>query len=1040
MKKLVLLLLITTSLFAQNEPNFLFANKENNLGYGGAINTTLSTTDNLGNTYIIGSFANLADFDPSVAVANLASIGSSDMFIAKYDSNGNYLWAENIGGLGTVAPSAIVIGGGFIYLAGNYTNIVDFDPSANVSNLNTTNELGSGYLAKYDLNGFFVLSKSLDGIGTITINDMKFLSNQVVITGYLTETMDLDPSINTLQLTSNGLTDAFIAKYSNSLLLQSAINFGGSLNDMATSLALDSSGNIIISGSYLGTVDFDPSASDNSLTTTTTSISHTFIGKYNSNLIFQWVKGIGGRSSTNSNSKLVLDSAANILITGSYTSTSDFDPSAATASLTASNSDVFIAKYDANGNYAWAKKIGGTSSDYGRNIAIDASNNIHIYGTYIGTVDFNPDAGINTLDSVANGGNFFAKFDSNGIFLIANSLKATINTILVDSSNSLILTGTFSGVQDFDTMAGVANLYSLRSNVFLAKYDNSTSYVFAKLIGGDKPTNNITNFVATDGTGNIYRVGSLSATTDLDPSAAVFNLSSPTALAIFIAKYTPNGSLLWAKSFSGGTSLVVSLMNTDINGNTYITGRFLGTVDFDPSANTANLTSTSSTLNDMYIAKYDSNGNYLWAKQLSGNVGGGSSKRMLFDTVGNFYFTGRISGTDPIDFDPSPTAAVYLTPVGFVDTFFAKYSPQGDYIWAKSISGVDSTSGINETHIELKGNSIYLTGLFSGSYNFNPATTDVIAANNGLEGYIAKYDLNGNYQFASSIALTTDGGNTVTSNVVADDNDNFYLFTTLEGTADFDLLPASTSFITSPSIDVDLTTSYIISKYSPTGDLIWAKSLNQNSLNFGTNRDRVHAYINNNELIVAFQLYDSGVDLDPSGNNFIVNSNPLKGNIIVAKYNTNTGDFIWGNKIEGDYDLALNSTNFDINANLLLSGSFTGTAEFDFSSGVQNLTSASIYNYDRFWAKYGTDTLGLGENIITKGYAIYPNPTNSMLFVSHELDSPFKVTIIDITGKILQKTTIDNQKGVDVSAYPQGIYFIQIDNGLEKNTYKFIKK
>ena len=288
--------------------------------------------------------------------------------------------------------------------------------------------------------------------------------------------------------------------------------------------------------------------------------------------------------------------------------------------------------------------------------------------------------------------------------------------------------------------------------------------------------------------------------------------------------------------------------------------------------------------------------------------------------------------------------------------------------------------------------------------------------------------------------MTTDGGNTVTSNVVADDNDNFYLFTTLEGTADFDLLPASTSFITSPSIDVDLTTSYIISKYSPTGDLIWAKSLNQNSLNFGTNRDRVHAYINNNELIVAFQLYDSGVDLDPSGNNFIVNSNPLKGNIIVAKYNTNTGDFIWGNKIEGDYDLALNSTNFDINANLLLSGSFTGTAEFDFSSGVQNLTSASIYNYDRFWAKYGTDTLGLGENIITNKYAIYPNPTNSMLFVSHELDSPFKVTIIDITGKILQKTTIDNQKGVDVSAYPQGIYFIQIDNGLEKNTYKFIKK
>ena len=1040
MKKLVLLLLITTGLFAQNEPAFLFANKENNLGYGGTISTTLSTKDTSGNTYLIGTFANLADFDPSAAVADLTSISSADMYIAKYDSNGNYLWAKNIGGTGTIDPSAIVIGGNFIYLAGNYNSTVDFDPSTNVSNLTTTNSLGSGFIAKYDLNGFFVLSKSIDGIGTITINDVKFLSNQVVITGYLTETMDLDPSVNTLELTSNGLSDTFIAKYSTSLLVQSAINFGGTSNDTATSLALDSSGNIIISGSYQGTVDFDPSGSTSSLTSTTTSISNTFIAKYTSGLVFQWVKDIGGRSTTSSISKFVLDSTNNILITGSYTSTSDFDPSVAIVSLTASNSDIFIAKYDANGNYVWAKKIGGTSTDYSRNIAIDTSNNIHIYGTFTGIVDFDPNAGITNLDSV-NGTNYFAKYDNNGSFVYASNLNTTISTLLVDNSNALVISGSFIGNRDFDPSIGAANLYSLRTSVFLAKYAIDGAYVFAKPIGGDKPSNAVTNFVATDGTGNIYRAGSLSATTDLDPSATVFNLSSISAPGVFIAKYTPNGGLLWAKSFSGGTTLGVSLMNTDTNGNTYITGRFLGTVDFDPSTNTANLTSNSTTLNDMYIAKYDSNGNYLWVKQLSGNVGGTASKRMLFDSVGNFYFTGRISGTDPIDFDPSPTAAVYLTPVGGVDTFFAKYSPQGNYIWAKSISGVDSSSGMNETHIELKGNNIYLTGLFVGSYKFNPATADVITSSQGnLEGFIAKYDLNGNYVFAFSIPTTNSGESTLTANVVVDNSNNFYLFTLLSGSADFDLLSTSASYITSPLLGIDLTTSFILSKYSQTGDLLWAKSLNQNTINFGTNRDRVHAYINNNELIVAFPLFDSEIDLDPSGNDFIVNSNPLKGNIIVAKYNTSTGDFIWGNKIGGDYNSFLNSTNFDSNANLLLSGSFTGTADFDFSSGVQNLTSVSSYNNDRFWAKYVTNTLGLGENIIAKGYVIYPNPTNSMLYVSHESEGQSKVTIIDIMGKILQKTTIDNQKGVDVSAYPQGVYFIQIESGLDKNTYKFIKE
>ena len=110
------------------------------------------------------------------------------------------------------------------------------------------------------------------------------------------------------------------------------------------------------------------------------------------------------------------------------------------------------------------------------------------------------------------------------------------------------------------------------------------------------------------------------------------------------------------------------------------------------------------------------------------------------------------------------------------------------------------------------------------------------------------------------------------------------------------------------------------------------------------------------------------------------------------------------------------------------------------SSGVQTLTSTNSFYFDRFWAKYSTTTLGLEDNITSNNYRIYPNPTNGELFVSHPLNIDFNITITDITGKVLKTTILQNNESVDVASYPQGMYFIQIESGNERNTYKFIKK
>ena len=116
MKKLLLVLLFTSNLFAQN-PTLTFANKESNVGYGGSLLVTKSVKDSNGNVYLIGNFGVIADFNPSPTETNLTAINSQDgdMFIAKYNSNGDFLWVKGIGGTGYVNCRAVVIGGNFIY-------------------------------------------------------------------------------------------------------------------------------------------------------------------------------------------------------------------------------------------------------------------------------------------------------------------------------------------------------------------------------------------------------------------------------------------------------------------------------------------------------------------------------------------------------------------------------------------------------------------------------------------------------------------------------------------------------------------------------------------------------------------------------------------------------------------------------------------------------------------------------------------------------------------------------------------------------------
>jgi hypothetical protein len=1033
MKKLLLLLVFTSGLFAQNAPNLTFANKENNVGFGGNLTVEKTVKDASGNNYLFGRFYGITDFDPSIVDINVtaSNFQFGDMFIAKYNSNGDFLWVKNITGSGYTNCSAVVIGGNFIYIAGKYTSTIDFDPSASTANLTSANgTYEAAYLAKYDLNGAYLSSRSIDGDTNLKINGLNFSNNQLFVSGNYSGAVDFDSSTNTLNLISNGGTDIFIAKYSTLFAPLWVYSIGGVGNDICNSQAVTSTGEVIITGSYLNTVDFDPSTATNTLVNTSSAIQNTYIAKYSTSGAYVWAKDIGGRRSGTVGPipVVALDASNNILVAGIFTSTSDFDPSATVVSIIPTAVTTFVAKYDGNGNYVWVKTLNDITNNKGL-IINNSNNNITIFGTFSSstTADFDPGTPVFNLDTT-NGTNYFATYDSNGNFVYAKNMKPTITNVINNDTQGIYLMGNFSGTNDFDPSAGVATQFSVSSNGFIAKYDTAGAYGYVKPIGGNKPANLLTNLISTDGAGNIYRVGTLSATTDLDPSSNTFNVSSPLGTGIFISKYSPSGNFIWGNTMPGstGTSLSIAIMNTDTNGNTYIAG----------SADANGVLSS-------FMLKYDSNGNNLWTKQINGTIN--ATRRIVFDSQGNFYVAGTISGATAIDFDPSPFGTNLLNPNNRQVTYIAKYTPQGEHIWAKTVtqSGSDSYEYLYD--FQIKNNSLYVAGNISGSVIIFSPTVSYSNVNDN--GFVAQFDLSGNYQ-NSGVFLGNDPNifsYSVCTSITFDNDDNYYLNTFFSGPIDFDLSPTSVNNLTSlPNGTGGYLRSTAICKYSSNGTLLWAKQINALNTNSLIYTNTTRSFVNtNNELILTATGIGSN-DFDPSTNDFIITTPNVNGafvsTIFVAKYNKTNGDYIWVNKIDSNSVVFPYSVSMNNNQDLFISGQFRDSADFDLSTGVQTLTSANPLVSDRFWVKYTTNTLGLEENTIFNNYRIYPNPASAELFVSHTQYDVFKITITDITGKILKETTIHANEAIDVKSYPQGMYLIQVESDKEKNTYKFIKK
>jgi hypothetical protein len=399
-------------------------------------------------------------------------------------------------------------------------------------------------------------------------------------------------------------------------------------------------------------------------------------------------------------------------------------------------------------NLVWAKSFNSSGAGAAKAITVDAAGNLYTLGSFQDTVDLDPGTGVYTVIQPA--GSYISKIDASGNFIwakyFANHFDAY--SIAVDLTGNIYTTGMFMGLADFDPGPGTFILNGL-NDIYILKLDDSGNFVWAKGIGSND--NDYGYSIKVDAMNNIYVSGSYGNTVDFDPGPGVYNLSTFLYFGdAFILKLNALGDFVWVKSIGGTAGLDIAYsMALDTIGNIYTTGHYRGVVDFDAGPGTYNLSSTSGG-EDVFIAKLDSTGNFVWAKSF-GNIDSEFSSGIAVDAGGNAFIAGCFQTANTIN----PTNTMTISPIGMQDIFVSKLDAAGNFVWVKNIGGSNSmTMGLAFSLAIDNHSNVYTTGYFNQTTDFDPGIGVYNIATTGDQDwdiFISKLDSSGNFVWAGSL-------------------------------------------------------------------------------------------------------------------------------------------------------------------------------------------------------------------------------------------------------------------------------------------------
>jgi hypothetical protein len=350
--------------------------------------------------FITGYVRDSFDFDPGPAVFKLGGPWGDNTFILKLDSSGNFIWARSIGNQSAVYPrnfpatAATRDKNGNLYLAAQYsghTGVLDIDPGPSVKTISF--EDGDVLLEKLDSNGNLIWAD---------------------------------------QIRDGGGSSSFFP-------------------NIPTSLAVDDSSNVFMSGNFYGSADFDPGPVSYVLTSTTRY--EIFVAKYDATGNFVWAEQVASSGSTEANGSAV-DGFGNLLITGSFGGTVDFDPGFNVYKVTANaTKSLFTLRLNRNGAFSWVRTVDESTNSYGGSVATDNAGNVYTAVAMDSLCDLHP----GPHSFYMSKGVAVQELDSSGNFVWGAGWQGDVPSwIGLDNNDSIYVSGEFSGTnKDFDPGAGI---------------------------------------------------------------------------------------------------------------------------------------------------------------------------------------------------------------------------------------------------------------------------------------------------------------------------------------------------------------------------------------------------------------------------------------------------------------------------------------------------------------------------------------------------------------------------------------------------------
>jgi hypothetical protein len=798
-------------------------------------------------------------------------------------------------------------------------------------------------------------------------------NGNIFVTGYFSGTADFGGT----NLVSAGASDIFLAKYDALGSLLWAQQAGGTNNDQAAAVAVDGSGNVFVTGTFLRAATFPGT---NLLSYSTFNASDIFLAKYDNSGSLLWVQN-GGTNGGMSGASLAADAAGNCYVAGSFSVSTYFG----TNWVYVGGLNAFVAKYDPAGNIVWGQYGHGGGNCEASSVATDALGNTAITGYFKSSTFF----GTNHLFGSANGELFVVKYASDGTLLWARAGKGTTSdrgtAVASDGGGNFYVTGFFQRTATFGniTLLDIRTLFPVDSSgsapppdswyqdAFVAKYDAAGNVLWAQPVGDGYTGSGLG--IAVNRGGDIiltgYGEGGFQVGTNHIPS----NHDQ----SVYALLLDPSGTPTWLRS-AGGTlddSGQAIAADADANGKIYLAGFFSGSATFGDT----NLTGTATSLFVTKMAALDPGSPPLITSQPTNevilvssnavfNVGILSALPVTYQWQYNGTNLAQATNLTLIVTNVlSPVTGNYSVIIsnanGAVTSQVARLEVEvpPDFVWAKKAGG-SVVEGTRAVALDNSGNS-YVAGYFQqGNITFG----GIVLTNNGWrpgspslgsnDVFIAKYDPAGNPLWAQSAG----GTNSDEANALAvDGNGNVYVTGYFQRTATFGNITLTNN--TGPS------TNYIfVAKYDSGGNVLWVQQAGANA----TDQGRGIAVDVSGNVYVTGSFYGTlafgNTNVVPPFNRF---------SAFLARYDA-AGNFLWVTTQASSVTADAYAVAVDDSGNPMITGSFSGTLTLGTNTLVATNPVAQVFTakYDDagnvLWARQSKQSTTFLTGTVGTGIAV----------------------------------------------------------------------